>query len=195
MSARPGSRKTPPADADDLRVEHIAAQLEEAEQQRLTDDWIERATPALTHDRPHNLAAAPIRSPEDQSWVGSEVCGGAVGSSTHEPTTYDYLEIDMAKSPFDRGSHPQRLPEAPSPSATSAPEGMERARALARCYLPQLVRLHAGIALAPDSEAALHTRMLAAKEIRELAGGIPQTAPPPPPRDEDGDGGDGGDRS
>jgi hypothetical protein len=26
--------------ADDLRVEHIAAQLEEAEQQRLTDDWI-----------------------------------------------------------------------------------------------------------------------------------------------------------
>jgi hypothetical protein len=31
-------------EADDLRVEAIAAQLEEAEQQRLTDDWIERAT-------------------------------------------------------------------------------------------------------------------------------------------------------
>jgi hypothetical protein len=29
-------------DADDLRVEHIAAQLEEAEQQRLTDDWIKK---------------------------------------------------------------------------------------------------------------------------------------------------------
>ena len=102
----------------------------------------------------------------------------------------------MAKPPFERGSQPQRLPEAPSPSATSAPEGMERARALARRYLPQLVRLHAGIALSPDSEAALHTRMLAAKEIRELAGSIPQTAPPAPhPRDEDGDGGDGGDRS
>jgi hypothetical protein len=28
-------------EADDLRVEHIAAQLEEAEQQRLTDDWID----------------------------------------------------------------------------------------------------------------------------------------------------------
>jgi hypothetical protein len=27
--------------ADDLRVEHIATQLEEAEQQRLTDDWID----------------------------------------------------------------------------------------------------------------------------------------------------------
>jgi hypothetical protein len=62
--------------------------------------------------------------------------------------------------------------------------------------LPQLVRLHAGIALSPDSEAALHTRMLAAKEIRELAGGIPQTAPPAPqPQDENGDGGDGGDPS
>ena len=102
----------------------------------------------------------------------------------------------MAKTPFERGSQPQRLPEAPSPSATSAPEGMERARALARRYLPQLVRLHAGIALSPDSEAALHTRMLAAKEIRELAGGIPPTAPPAPePQNENGDGGDGGDPS
>jgi hypothetical protein len=93
-------------------------------------------------------------------------------------------EASMAKKPFDK-----RLPETPSPSATSAPEGMERARVMARRYLPDLVRLHAGIALAPDSEAALHTRMLAAKEIRELAGGIPQTAPPAPqPQDEDGDG-------
>ena len=97
----------------------------------------------------------------------------------------------MAKPPFERGSRPQRLPEAPSPSSASSPEGMERARALARRYLPQLVRLHAGIALAPNSEAALHTRMLAAKEIRELAGGIPQTAPPAPqPHDEDSDGGE-----
>jgi predicted P-loop ATPase len=39
MSARPGSRVAPPADADDLPVEHIAAQLEEAERQRLADYW------------------------------------------------------------------------------------------------------------------------------------------------------------
>ena len=97
----------------------------------------------------------------------------------------------MAKPPFERRSHPQHLPAAPAPSSTSASEGMERTRALARRYLPDLVRLHAGIALAPDSEAALHTRMLAAKEIRELAGGIPQTAPPAPqPHDEDSDGGE-----
>jgi len=101
-------------------------------------------------------------------------------------TCYGWLEV--RQPPFERGSRPQPLPEAPSPSATSAPEGMERARALARRYLPELVRLHA---LSPDSEAALHTRMLAAKEIRELAGGIPQTAPPAPqPQDEDDGGGE-----
>jgi hypothetical protein len=100
------------------------------------------------------------------------------------------LEIYMAKYPSERSPRPQRVPLAPAPSSASGPEGMERARALARRYLPDLVHLHAGIALAADSEAALHTRMLCAKEIREFAGGIPQTAPPaPPPRDEDGDGG------
>ena len=40
MSARPSSRTAQLADADDLRVEHIAAQREGAEQQRLTDDWL-----------------------------------------------------------------------------------------------------------------------------------------------------------
>ena len=93
----------------------------------------------------------------------------------------------MAKYQPERAARPPRVPLAPAPSSTSAPEGMERARALARRYLPELVRLHA---LSPDSEAALHTRMLAAKEIRELAGGIPPTAPPAPqPQDEDDGGG------
>jgi hypothetical protein len=36
--------------ADDLRVEQIATQLEESEQQRLTDDWIEEATLRATSD-------------------------------------------------------------------------------------------------------------------------------------------------
>jgi hypothetical protein len=44
MSIPPGSRTAPPAETDGLRVEHIAAQLEEAEQHRLTDYWIEKAT-------------------------------------------------------------------------------------------------------------------------------------------------------
>ena len=49
---------------------------------------------------------------------------------------------------------------------------MERARALARRYLPDAARLLAGIAFAPDSEAALHTTMLCAKEIVAIAGVI-----------------------
>jgi hypothetical protein len=39
---------------------------------------------------------------------------------------------------------------------------MEGARELARSYLIDAVRLLAAIALAPESEAALHTRMMAA---------------------------------
>ena len=68
MSIPPGSCTARPADADDLRVEQIAAQLEEAEQQRLTDCWVGGATLALTHDRPHeritrnNDGALPARS-------------------------------------------------------------------------------------------------------------------------------------
>jgi hypothetical protein len=64
---------------------------------------------------------------------------------------------------------------------------MERARALARRYLLDAVDLLAGIALAPDSEAALHTRMMCAKELVAIAGVIPQATPvPPAPRDADG---------
>jgi hypothetical protein len=37
--------------------------------------------------------------------------------------------------------------------------------------------LLAGIALAPDSEAPLHSRMLAAKELVAIAGAIPQATP------------------
>ena len=84
--------------------------------------------------------------------------------------------------PPKRRSNPREpVPAAPLPSAASAPEGMENTRALARRYLPDAVRLFAGIAFAPDSEAALHTRMLCAKEIVAIAGVIPQATPAPPP--------------
>jgi hypothetical protein len=82
------------------------------------------------------------------------------------------------------------------PSATSASDGIENTRTLARRYLPDAVRLLAGIAFAPDSEAALHTRMLCAKELVAIAGVIPQTTPAPPaPRPQDEDGDRGGDLS
>jgi hypothetical protein len=59
---------------------------------------------------------------------------------------------------------------------------MELARELARRYLPDTVRLLAGIALAPDTEAGLHTRMMCARALVEIAGVIPQATPEPPPR-------------
>ena len=92
----------------------------------------------------------------------------------------------MAKRMFER-STPEHVPSAPAPSAASAVDGMESTRALARRYLPDAIRLLAGVAFGPDSEAALYTRVLCAKEIVALAGAIPQATPTPPqPHDEDG---------
>jgi hypothetical protein len=90
--------------------------------------------------------------------------------------------ISERKQPYpyyERRSH--IVPDAPDPAAISAGDGMEVTRALARCYLPNALRLLAGIAFNPASEAALHTKMLAAKEIVSIAGVIPQLTPAPPP--------------
>jgi hypothetical protein len=51
-----------------------------------------------------------------------------------------------------------------------------------------LAILAAGIGFAPDSEAALHTRMLCAKQLVEIAGVIPQATPSPPPYERPVDG-------
>ena len=66
-----------------------------------------------------------------------------------------------------------QVPSAPEPASASAPEGMERARALARCYLPDTVRLLAGIALAPDSDTLIKLfeglgRPFIVKYVKEL---------------------------
>jgi len=95
----------------------------------------------------------------------------------------------MATRPPERPSraeHVPVVPKVPIPSSASAPDGVERARAKARRYLPDAVDFLAAIAFAADSEAALHTRMLAAKEIVPIAGAIPQATPSPPlpPADE-----------
>jgi hypothetical protein len=61
-------------------------------------------------------------------------------------------------------------PTTPSPSSDSPSDGMTEARSLAKRYMSDAVRLLAGIAFAPDSEAPLHTRMLACKQLIEVAG-------------------------
>jgi hypothetical protein len=79
-------------------------------------------------------------------------------------------------------------PTTPTPSADSPLDGMAEGRALAKRYLSDAVRLLAGIAFAPDSEAALHTRMLAAKQLIEVAGIAPPT-PVAPSHEGTGNGG------
>ena len=89
----------------------------------------------------------------------------------------------------ERPNHQHRVPLAPDPLSASPRDGMESARALARRYLLNAVRLHAGIAFSEQSEAPLHTKMLSAKEIAAIAGTIPQSAPPPPPPHDEHDNG------
>jgi hypothetical protein len=61
-------------------------------------------------------------------------------------------------------------------------EGIEDARARARRFLPDCIDLLASIAFSKDSEAALHTKMLACKELVQIAtGALPQPTPAPPP--------------
>jgi hypothetical protein len=79
-------------------------------------------------------------------------------------------------------------PTMPPPSAHSPSEGTEEARALARQYLPDAVRFLAALAFGKDSEAALHTRALCARQIIEVAGVIPQATPTAPPHEGAGNG-------
>jgi hypothetical protein len=67
----------------------------------------------------------------------------------------------------------------PPPSTAHAGDGMEVARELARRYLPDAVVFLAGLAFAPDSEAPLHTKMMATKELVSIAG-VPQPTPMAP---------------
>ena len=71
----------------------------------------------------------------------------------------------------------EQSPSAPKPTAATSFDGIEEGRSLGRQYLPDLVKLLAGIALAPESEASLHTRFLAANALIGVAGVLPQPMP------------------
>ncbi len=66
-------------------------------------------------------------------------------------------------------------PTTPTPSSENPSDGVTEARSLAKRYMTDAIRLLAGIAFSPDSEAALHTRVLAAKQLIEVAGIAPPT--------------------
>jgi len=80
-------------------------------------------------------------------------------------------------------------PDAPPPSAASAAEGVDQARVLARRFLPDAVNLLAAIALG-GGESAPHTKLLACKQLVEIAGLVPPAIPATPqPQGEGGDSG------
>jgi hypothetical protein len=85
----------------------------------------------------------------------------------------------------------ERVPEVPVPSSTSASDGLGRGRVKARQFLPDAVDFLAAVGFSPDSEAALHTRVMAVKEIVSIAGAIPQAVPSAPLLPTDARAGDG----
>ena len=81
----------------------------------------------------------------------------------------------MQKKPPDHGDL-----QAPPPAARTAAEGMTEARTLVRRYLPDVARFLAGVVLSPESEAGLHTKVVAAGKFLELGGVLPQPTPSAP---------------
>jgi hypothetical protein len=92
----------------------------------------------------------------------------------------------MVSKASEHSNDRDRIPSAPAPIAGSARGGLEQARSEARKYLPNAVRLLAGIAFAETSEASLHTRALCTRQIVEIAGVIPQASPVAPAPLDDG---------
>ena len=95
----------------------------------------------------------------------------------------------MTNKPSDKsqGTPP---PKPPPPSAAFPQDGMERAKAIEQRYLPDLALMNAGIALGDHADASLHTRMMAGKELREIAMGVPPTVPLAPPPHSEGNSGE-----
>jgi hypothetical protein len=85
----------------------------------------------------------------------------------------------------------ERVPEVPVPSSTSASDGLERGRTRAREFLLDAVNFLAAVGFSPNREAALHTRVMAVKELVSIAGAIPQAVPSAPLLPTDALAGDG----
>lgn len=93
----------------------------------------------------------------------------------------------MANKSSEHSNYQERIPSAPAPIASSARDGLVKARSEARKYLPNAVRLLAGIAFAETSEASLFTRAQCTRQIVEIAGAIPQASPVAPAPLHDGE--------
>jgi hypothetical protein len=98
----------------------------------------------------------------------------------------------MASRSHQRSNHAGTVPSVPEPSSRSASNGMDVGRELARCFVPDNVRLWAALAFGADAEVSLWTRLQATRLIAEFAGAIGQRplGAPLPLLDERADGRD-----
>jgi hypothetical protein len=73
----------------------------------------------------------------------------------------------------------ETVPEPPEPGVADAAVGTETAQARAARYLPDCVRLFAGVAFGKGSKAKLHSRVVAAAQLVRIAGGMAEEVPEP----------------
>jgi hypothetical protein len=73
----------------------------------------------------------------------------------------------------------ERVPDAPEPEIADPTVGAETAQATASRYLPNCVRLFAGVAFGKGSRAKLHSRVIAASHLVKIAGGMAEEVPDP----------------
>jgi len=78
-----------------------------------------------------------------------------------------------------REAEPEPIPEAPEPDVADATAGTETAQSLAARYLPNCVRLFAGVAFGKGSKAKLHSRVVAAGHLVKIAAGMGAEVPEP----------------
>ena len=143
MSGRPRSRAAPPADADDLRVEQIAAQLEEAEQQRLTDYWIQTAT-RTDHDRaerPCGPSTCPGEHAEARAGLGS-IAPGMTGLLNQRSKDHEHYRRRLALPASLHGRkrrNPRKLQDAHANDGDDGARFRRKRRASAK-HSPSLHR-------------------------------------------------------
>jgi len=76
-------------------------------------------------------------------------------------------------------AEPEPVPEPPAPDVADAATGTETAQSLAARYLPNCVRLFAGVAFGKGSKAKLHSRVVAAGHLVKIAAGTGEEVPEP----------------
>ena len=78
-----------------------------------------------------------------------------------------------------KGTEDEQIPAAPEPEGMDPTGGTETAQAMAGRFMPNAVRLFAGVAFGRGNKVTLHTRVVAAGHLVKIAAGMVDEAPEP----------------